>query len=56
MRQISKIHFTTEGEVSNYFFSKKKFETGTKKPTTAFQRGNKRNMFISSLKKYGLNL
>ena len=50
MRQIYKIHFTTEGEVSNYFFSKKKFETGTKKPTTAFQRGNKRNMFITSLK------
>ena len=40
MRQISKIHFTTEGEVSNYFnFSKKnKFETGTKKPTTALKR------------------
>ena len=33
MRQISKIHFTPEGEVSNYFNFLKKFETGTERPT-----------------------
>ena len=33
MRQISKIHFTPGGEVSNYFNFLKKFETGTERPT-----------------------
>jgi hypothetical protein len=38
MRQISKIHFTSKGEVSNYFNFLKKFELRTvrstkKKPT-----------------------
>ena len=33
MRQISKIHFTPGGEVSNYFNFLKKFETGTVIPT-----------------------
>ena len=44
MRQISKIHFTTEGEISNYFFSKTS-KLGPRGP----QRGNKHNTFISSL-------
>ena len=33
MRQISKIHFTPEGEVSNYFNFLKKFELRTERPT-----------------------
>ncbi len=33
MRQISKIHFTPEGEVSNYFNFLKKFEIRTVRPT-----------------------
>ena len=33
MRQISKIQFTPEGEVSNYFNFLKKFEIRTERPT-----------------------
>ena len=33
MRQISKIHFTPEGEVSNYFNFLKKFEIRTERST-----------------------
>ncbi len=33
MRQISKIHFTPEGEVSNYFNFLKKFELRTERST-----------------------
>ena len=33
MRQISKIHFTPEGEVSNYFNLLKKFEIRTERST-----------------------
>ena len=33
MRQISKIHFTPEGEISNYFNFLKKFEIRTERPT-----------------------
>ena len=33
MRQISKIHFTPKGELSNNFISLKKFEIRTVRPT-----------------------
>ena len=33
MRQISKIHFTPKGELSNNFISLKKFELRTERPT-----------------------
>jgi len=33
MRKISKIHFTSKGEVSNYFNFLKKFELRTVRPT-----------------------
>jgi hypothetical protein len=33
MRQISKIHFTPMGELSNNFISLKKFEIRTVRPT-----------------------
>ena len=33
MRKISKIQFTSKGEVSNYFNLLKKFEISTDKPT-----------------------
>ena len=33
MRQISKIHFTPKGELSNNFISLKKFELRTESPT-----------------------
>ena len=35
MRQISKIHFTHEGEIFNYFNFLKKFEIRTERPTKA---------------------
>ena len=35
MRQISKIHFTSKGEVSNYFNFLKKFELRTVRSTKA---------------------
>ena len=40
MKQISKIHFTPEGEISNYFNFLKKFETGTVRPTKISKEKN----------------
>ena len=49
MRQISKIHFTPEGEVSNYFNLLKKFEIRTERSTKNKPTQMSRFLFIQEL-------